>query len=204
MNEAPPIVVGVVADTHVPDRVSGLPPGLTEAFRSAGVSHILHAGDVCARRVLDELAAVAPVCAARGNRDFLFNPPLPMANEIEVGGVRIGICHGHGGTMRYWLDKFGYVFQGYRYERYLEIARGACPRAHVWVYGHSHRSENRWVDGRLLFNPGAATGFRFGTLDYPPTYGLLRIYPGGRIEGEVLAIRGWRVRSGDWVPTQAS
>ena len=48
------ITLGVVADTHVPDRMQALPAAALEALQ--GVDAILHAGDVCVRPVLDTLA----------------------------------------------------------------------------------------------------------------------------------------------------
>lgn len=56
--------VGLIADTHLPDRCLALPPAVFDVFR--GVEMIVHAGDVGARSVLDELGAVAPVAAVRG------------------------------------------------------------------------------------------------------------------------------------------
>jgi putative phosphoesterase len=202
MSEAPIITVGVVADTHVPDRVQSLPPGLVDGLRAAGAAHILHAGDVCSQRVLDELGQVAPVSAVRGNRDFLIQPALPMALEIELGGVCFGVVHGHGGMRQYWLDKLGYITVGYRIERYCRVAERDCPRAGVWIYGHSHLPENRWIDGRLVFNPGAATGFRFGRKDLAPSYGILRVYPEGRVEGEIIFLHELEARAGVWASRQ--
>jgi hypothetical protein len=190
MSDGETLVVGVLADTHVPDRAAEIPQGLKDIFAYAGVAHILHAGDVCARRVLDELEEIAPVSAVRGNRDFLITPALPMSLELELGGVQIGLLHGHGGPRQYWLDKLGYIVAGYRVERYIQVARQACPDAQAWVFGHSHRAENRRVDGRLVFNPGAAIGYRFGPVEYVPSCGLLRIYPGGNITGEIIRLNG--------------
>ena len=196
MSSDSPIIVGVVADTHVPDRMPGLPAALLDQLRAAHPARILHAGDVCTQHVLDELGQIAPVSAVRGNRDFLVQPALPMALEIEVGGVTLGMVHGHGGTRDYWLDKFAYITQGYRVERYCRIAQRDCPNARVWIFGHSHVPENREIDGGWAFNPGACTGFRLGRYNYPPSFGLLRVYPGGRVEGEILRIPGAEAYSG--------
>jgi putative phosphoesterase len=195
--------VGVVADTHIPDRAPSLPPGLIEGLWGAGVKHIFHAGDVCTQRVLDDLEKVAPVSAARGNRDFLISPALPMSQDLELGGVRFGLLHGHGGMRQYWLDKFGYIFNGYDIERYRRVAERSCPHALVWVYGHSHHPENRWIDGHLLFNPGAATGFHLGPNDYFPSFGLLRVYSGGRVEGEIIHLERYDIRNREWVKVRS-
>ncbi len=199
MSELPIITVGVVGDTHVPDRAPSLAPGLLEGLQSAGVGHILHAGDVCSQRVLSELGELAPVSAVRGNRDFLMSPLLPMTVELEFAGVKVGLLHGHGGMRRYWQDKLAYIVEGYRVERYTRLAENTLPQARVLVYGHSHHPENHWVGGRLIFNAGAAVGFRLGKADYPPSFGLLRFYPGGQVAGEIISLRSVELRGGAWV-----
>ena len=42
--------LGVLADTHIPDRVPELDPQIIQVFRRAGVAAILHAGDVSAAK----------------------------------------------------------------------------------------------------------------------------------------------------------
>src|SRR5690349_10915944 len=59
-----PIIIGLVSDTHGMIRNSML-----DAL--AGVSQILHAGDVGGRDVLDALETIAPVQAVYGNVDPL-------------------------------------------------------------------------------------------------------------------------------------
>src|SRR5262245_15611481 len=59
--------VVVLADTHAPRRWKTSPPAVAACLRDAGL--ILHAGDVCTARVLDELAGYAPVLAVKGNND---------------------------------------------------------------------------------------------------------------------------------------
>ena len=63
--------IGLISDTH----------GLLrpEAVRAlAGVSHIIHAGDIGEPEILDELRKIAPVYAVRGNND--------------KGGWAAGVC----------------------------------------------------------------------------------------------------------------
>ncbi|WP_322507347.1 metallophosphoesterase family protein [Anaerolinea sp.] len=194
----PLITLGVVADTHVPDRVNALHPALIESLRVQGVQRILHAGDVCVPAVLDELEQVAPVSAARGNRDWMFTPALPWAVEMELGGARLALVHGQGSFLRYWWDKVLYVLQGYRFERYRNVVLRACPHADVIIYGHTHQAENRREGGRLFFNPGSASlGIIPGRV--PPSFGVLRVYTGGRVEGEIHVLKGWKVQRGRWV-----
>jgi putative phosphoesterase len=81
------IIIGLVSDTHGLIRNS-----LFEAL--AGVSQILHAGDVGGRAVLDALSAIAPVLAVYGNVDPI-DDALPEWVEIEEGGLSIHVSHGH-------------------------------------------------------------------------------------------------------------
>jgi predicted phosphodiesterase len=66
-------ILGVLADTHIPDRVPGLNPRVLKIFQQARVSEILHAGDVSIPQVLEELRQVAPVSVVQGNRDFFIS-----------------------------------------------------------------------------------------------------------------------------------
>lgn len=192
----PVITLGVVADTHIPDRVNDLHPGLLPALKAARVDHIVHAGDICAARVLDALRSVAPVTAARGNRDFLAGR-LKMIERLELGGVSITLMHGHGGIAWYLRDKLHFWRDGYRLERYLDLLHRTGGAARVIIFGHTHHPENLWSGETLLLNPGSASfGFRRGLL---PNYALLRIYPAGRLEAEIVPLTGWVIRDHDWV-----
>ena len=94
--------IGVIADTHVPQRLRRLPDGIPAAFR--GVDLILHAGDLNSVRVMAELEEIAPVQAVVGNAD-LFRSGLPLTRVLEIEGRRIGLTHGHGGWARYLVGK---------------------------------------------------------------------------------------------------
>jgi putative phosphoesterase len=157
------LTLGVVADTHVPDRARALPPALFDAL--AGVDAILHAGDVCVQPVLDALRRVAPVHAVRGNRDLFLR--LPRVLRLEFEGVRVGLTHGHGGLLGYVFEKLRYYTVGFYYATYLRqvMAAFAPGEVDVIVFGHSHRPYNGRVNGTLLFNPGSVGP------DYPPPYG---------------------------------
>lgn len=195
-----PITVGVLADTHVPDRLRDIHPGILPAFEAAGVGHILHAGDVCSPAVIRALEAVAPVTAVRGNRDWLL-PALPLAQEVRLGGARLGLMHGHGGFARYLWDKAGYLFNGYHLERYLDTLIHTLPEAQVVIYGHTHHPELLWHAGKLLFNPGSAS---FGySRSRPPSVGLLHLAPGQPVKAEFVFLEGYRPYKRQWQPAPA-
>jgi uncharacterized protein len=129
------IVVGLISDTHGlvrPDVFSAL----------EGVAMILHAGDV-GEGVLDELRAIAPVRAVRGNTDPAGIPGLEDALDLDLGGVRVHVSHGH---------ELGSPTP----DKLL-----AAYNADVIVYGHTHKQLVVNAGGRWVVNPGAAGAQRF-------------------------------------------
>jgi putative phosphoesterase len=125
--------IGVISDTH-----GLLRPEAVAALRGSDL--ILHAGDIGAPAILDELAALAPLAAVRGNNDeAAWARSLPETAEVAVEGLRIYLLHD---INRLALD----------------------PRAsgyHVVVAGHSHRPRKERRRGVLYFNPGSAGPRRF-------------------------------------------
>lgn len=193
---SPVLTIGVIADTHIPDRVRALHPLILPIFEQAQISHILHAGDISIREVLEVLGKVAPVTAVRGNRDF-FAGRLRMVEELELGGVTIVLMHGHAGLGPYLWDKLKYWTYGYQLKRYLPRLLGTGKQARVVIFGHTHHAETIWQDGKLIYNPGSAS---FGSkLGLPPTIGLLRIFQDGSITAETIPLRGYTVRDRNWV-----
>lgn len=189
--------VGIVADTHIPDRVSVFHPGLLPALRSAEVQMILHAGDISEAPVLDALRAIAPVVAVRGNRDWHLGKEFHLVERIDPAGIPIALMHGHGGIIHYLVDKVAYLRDGYRFERYLPLLRRAAQGAQVIVFGHTHHKVCAWIDGQLFFNPGSAS---FGSKrGLNPSWGLISIYPSGQVKGEIFGLRGYTLQGRTWI-----
>jgi len=186
-NERPLVTVGVLADTHIPDRRRDLDPLVLAAFQDAGVDAVFHAGDICTPSVLRDLSQVAPVTAVRGNRDWLLRRALPLVCTVILAGVEVGLTHGHGGFLSYLLDKGQYIAVGYKLDRYHRLLMRLFPTAEVIIFGHTHRAENRVLNGRLIFNPGSAC------CDGPnrsgPSFGILRFYPDKRVHSEIIPIK---------------
>ncbi len=184
MSDAAEITLGVIADTHIPDRRPNLDPRILPLMQAGGVRAILHAGDVSAPYVLDELRQVAPVYAVRGNRDWFWLRDLPSGLLLEFDGIKIGMAHGHGGWLNYLGDRPIFMLKGYYHERLLPRLNCLFPQADVIVFGHGHLSLNQRIDGRLYFNPGSP---HFPTRkNIIPSVGFLHIRSGGDVQGEIV------------------
>ncbi len=162
------MLIGVVSDTHgfYDPRV----PPLLE-----GVEHILHAGDIGAGRIIEQLSEIAPVTAVRGNNDR--EGPESLFSEveaIELGGCRIYLTH---------------IVKVPRDRDEAGLATFLEKEADVVVFGHSHMAFNETREtqqrGRVtFFTPGAAGTRRFTVV---PSIGLLDVGP-GRVEGRILVL----------------
>jgi putative phosphoesterase len=184
LNSKDVITLGVVADTHVPDRRCELDARILPILNSKGVQAILHAGDVSAPTVLREIERIAPVFAVRGNRDWFLLRDLPKDRVLEFNHIIIGLTHGHGGWMTYLFDRPDFILHGYYHERLLPRLKTRFPNANVIVFGHGHLPLNSWIDGQLFFNPGSPHfSARKGVY---PSLGFLHLEPQGRIWGEII------------------
>ena len=179
------LTLGVISDTHIPDRVRSLHPGVLPVFRYATVSAILHAGDISIPSVLTELAQVAPVYAVRGNRDIFWRHRLPLVLNLNFNGLDIGLTHGHGGWRSYLIDRIYFTFHGYTHARLLPRLRTTFPQANVIVFGHGHKPLNHWLDNQLFFNPGSP---HFPEKSLAPSVGLLHISAESEVVGEIVSL----------------
>jgi putative phosphoesterase len=141
------VIIGLISDTHGVLR--------DEAKRAlAGVTRILHAGDIGTPEVLTELAAIAPVHAVRGNNDTgTWARRIPVTEAVQLEGVEAYVLHD---LHELDLDP---------------IAAGFA----VVVSGHSHRPEVSERDGVLYVNPGSAGPRRF---KLPVTVAFLEVTRG--------------------------
>lgn len=138
--------LAIISDTHLPRGTRALPEACVARLRAADL--ILHAGDLIAASVLDDLEALGPpVAAVCGNVD---RPEvaarLPERREVELpGGVRIGMVH-DAGPARGRLTR----------------QRAAFPGCAAVVFGHSHIPLHEAAPGGgfQLFNPGSPTDRR--------------------------------------------
>jgi uncharacterized protein len=154
--------VGVLSDTHMPASVRTLWDEITVAF--AGVDLILHAGDIVLPSVLDQLEAIAPVLAARGNNDPGWEDArVADAQWLDLEGFRIAMVH----DMEPEDEPIDVLTR-----RYL-----GGERADVIITGHTHFERLAWRDNALQVNPGSPVhphlwSTRLGTV------ALLELAPG--------------------------
>ncbi len=125
--------IGLISDTH------GLLRPEAAAFLR-GCAHIVHAGDIGSQKVLEELAAIAPTTAVRGNSDaHAWAGCLSATEFLQFGEVLLYVIHD--------LSE-------------LDIDPGAVGVA-VVVSGHSHRPVVQERAGVMYVNPGSAGPRRF-------------------------------------------
>jgi putative phosphoesterase len=158
----------VTGDTHLGARRSGpLPPALLAACADA--DRILHTGDVTDARLLDELAALAPLDGVAGNCDgWDVAARLPREQTIEIGGLQIALVHDSGGIR----------------DRRRRL-RAHFPGARAVCFGHSHLPVCDDRDGLLLLNPGSPTERRRAPWH---SYAELTIGPGAKLEARIVRL----------------
>ncbi len=146
--------IGVISDTH-----KLLRPEALKALQ--GVEHIIHAGDIGSRAVIDGLRRLATVTAIRGNVDAGdWAREFRDTEVVEIGGILIYVIHNISDLdLDPWAAGFSAV-----------------------VFGHSHSPHQEVRDGVLYFNPGSAGPRRF---NLPVTAGYLTISD-RKIDGEIF------------------
>ena len=144
--------VGLVSDTHMPDRCADFPPALFSVLE--GVDLILHAGDVGELWVLDRLSAIAPVIAVHGNDDSIeARRELPDQQVVVVAGRRILLWHGHYEDWR--EERASRQEDDLRPKLARSVARAARAGAEIVVFGHWHIPLVWRQADVTVINPGA-------------------------------------------------
>lgn len=146
--------IGVLSDSHIPDRVTSLPKEIFSLFKD--VDLIMHAGDLSVKSVLSDLEEIAPVKAVRGNMDP-YNLSLNHEVIVSVENIKILLTHGYGGR----IDAHERVYR-----------ENKNKKANCIIFGHTHKPFNQKINGTLMFNPGSCTDPR--NEEYP-SCGILKI-----------------------------
>lgn len=141
------IRIGLIADTHGLLRPEA-------SFALKGVDRILHAGDICDARVLEQLERIAPVIAVRGNNDKgAWAASLHETETLDIGGVKLHMIH----------------------DLHQLTPQPEAEGIQVVISGHSHQPTIRKERGILFVNPGSAGPRRFRL---PISLGFLEIVDG--------------------------
>ena len=156
--------IGVVSDTHS----HLLPKKMLDDFKA--VDCVIHAGDFCSVQDLKVFQKLKEVYAVFGNMDGLeLRQILPEREILEIGGIKIGLYHGHGSPEKV----FDIVKMEFRKEE-----------VDVVIFGHSHYPVNEVVGKVLYFNPGSPTD----VIRAPyRSYGMLDIED-GKVSGKIINV----------------
>jgi putative phosphoesterase len=150
--------VALLSDTH------GLMRAEARAF-AVGCDYIIHSGDIGSAEILDELGALAPLIAVRGNNDNqAWAAHLPETEMIRVGGAFVYVIHD--------LSQ-------------LDLEPHAAG-VQVIVSGHSHKPLVEKRDGILYVNPGSCGPRRF---KLPISVGEL-IVEGAQVSARTVEMTG--------------
>lgn len=150
------IRLAVVADTH-----SAPHPRTNELLAAAAPDAILHGGDIGELEVLDQLRAIAPVYAVRGNID---TRARELPDVLNIALAQDGIAR-----LRILLTHIAVYGPKLRAE-VAAAARKAS--AQLVVCGHSHVPFIGSDKGLTIFNPGSIGPRRFSL---PILFGTIEI-----------------------------
>ncbi len=117
------MLIGILSDTH-----GLLRQEVIDGFE--GVDHIIHAGDIDNKQVIDRLEEIAPITVVRGNADKEWAEYLPETATVELLGNKICVIHNKG--------------------KISDDLAGIS----IIIYGHSHKYSLVEKNGQVWFNPG--------------------------------------------------
>jgi len=160
--------IGVISDTHIPDRAKGIPQAILDDFKNTDI--IIHVGDLVDLSVIDELSTVCKnIKAVYGNMDpHDVRKKFPEKEVIKIGKYRIGIMHGSGTP-----------------SRLIELLKCSFKNDNVdlIIFGHSHTPLAEKKGDILFFNPGSPTDKLFAPYN---SYGIIEI--NDKIEAKIVRL----------------
>jgi putative phosphoesterase len=167
--------IGLISDTHMPEVAQVLPPQIAEAFR--GVDLILHAGDIYASSVLDELEHIAPVLAAKGDDDsgdMLIDRRVKWKHVLKLEGQTLWLIH-----------YMPYPYSVASWRARISLGQGEHDAPDIVVFGHDHCTILHHHSGVLFVNPGSPTflNYRHGL----GTVGILDI-DSGKAQAHIIQL----------------
>ncbi|NVM18184.1 MAG: metallophosphoesterase [Candidatus Lokiarchaeota archaeon] len=170
------ILIGLLSDTHVPQRTDDVPDVVIDDFKNRNVDYVFHMGDFTSYGVYKKLIDTFgrdKVVAVRGNMDFDsdLKQNLPEKLEFKIYNFNVLMLHGMGGPniiIKRLIKKLDLLNSDYD----------------IVIFGHTHRPVNEKQNGILFFNPGTTTPIdnRFTVVS---SYGYLRI-SNEKVEPEII------------------
>lgn len=129
--------IGVISDTHInDDNYSDLGIGLIEQLKKSfkNIDEIVHAGDICSKKFLNDLNEIAPVSSVLGHEDSLDLKPYIT---FKRGNYIIGVIHERPNNLEEFVKE---------------------NNLHILIYGHTHQPLIKGTNyNTLLLNPGSPT-----------------------------------------------
>ena len=141
--------IGLISDTH--DNIQNIWRAVRE-FNDKHVDLVIHAGDFVSPIAVESLAGVKLV-GVLGNNDTDIPELTSTFNKI------------HGELKR---EIFESVYDGMKFAVYhgTHLAKKdqliKSGKYDVFIYGHTHRKDNRNIGTTRVINPGTAKGWFFG------------------------------------------
>lgn len=160
--------IGVISDTHIPEKASVLPAKLCAELEKCDM--VIHAGDMVTMEVVQSLKKICPnFKAVCGNMD-----PAEVRKQfrekeiIRVGKFKIGISHGYGPP-----DKLLSLMKDFFKKDNVDLV----------IFGHSHNPTNEKDGKTIFFNPGSPTDEIFAPYK---SFGIIEI--NGKIEARIVKL----------------
>jgi len=159
------LLIGLISDTHIPDRTSEIPLNVINDFKNKNVDYIFHMGDWSSIEIYNyfiETFGKNKVFGVLGNMDLdaKLKKFLPEQQEFELYGHKIFMTHGTGGP-NIIIKRLNKNYNLFKYD--------------LIIFGHTHHPVNEmWRDGKLYVNPGTTTPLD-GKLTVERSYGFLKI-----------------------------
>ena len=160
------ILIGLLSDTHVPERTNKVPNVVIDDFKERKVDYVFHTGDFTSYSVYKNLIDTFgkdKVVAVCGNMDFDsdLNNILPSKLEFKIYEHSVLMLHGMGGP--------NIIVK--RLIKKLDLLNSSF---NIVIFGHTHRPVNEISHGILFFNPVTTTPIdnKFTVIS---SYGFLKI-----------------------------
>ncbi len=148
----------VISDTHIPVTAAKLPPIIEKEAKMSDCC--LHCGDFITYQTFEILSSWVKTYGVCGNMDgSVIKERLPEKQLVKLADVKIGLTHGRGHPN----TLLNYVQREFP-DNFDEID--------MFVFGHSHQTLDREIEGKIYFNPGSPTDKMFAPYC---SYGILEI-----------------------------